>query len=86
MEKLNSITEKLKEHVRVPTILKREFLILKILNLKERHVKEVREATTNPSTELEEKIIQKHQKALNQRDEQLEKIKEKLREHVRSII
>jgi hypothetical protein len=38
--------------------------------------------TTNNKEELEEKIIQKLQNALNSREEQLEKIKEKIREHV----
>ncbi len=42
----------------------------------------VRKATTNNKEELEEKIIQKLQNALNYRSEQLETMKEKIREHV----
>ena len=49
---------------------------------KESHVEEVRKATTNNKEELEEKIIQKLQNALNYRSEQLETMKEKIRDHV----
>ena len=45
----------------------------------------MRKATQNNNTDLEEKIIQKMENALALREEQLEKIKEKIREHVRSF-
>jgi hypothetical protein len=46
----------------------------------------VRKATNTNKEELEEKIIQKLQNALQYREEQLEKIKEKMREHVLFIL
>ena len=45
-------------------------------------MEEVRKATQSNNAELEEKIIQKMENALALREEQLEKIKEKIREHV----
>ena len=44
----------------------------------------VRKSTATSKDELEEKIIQKLQNALVYREEQLEKLKEKIREHVRN--
>ena len=93
MEKISSITERLKEHVNITLInflliyvITLKLLILIIFNFlnkkKELHVEEVRKATTNNKEELEEKIIQKLQNALNYRSEQLEIMKEKIRDHV----
>ena len=50
---------------------------------KEKHVEGVRKATLDNSKdgELEEKIFQKLQNALQLREKQLEELKEKLREH-----
>lgn len=64
-EKLNSYTERLREH--------------------EKHVEEVRRSTnpdeSSKKEEMEGKILQKLENALNFRQEQLEKIKDKLKDH-----
>jgi len=53
---------------------------------KEKHVEEVRQASTTSGKELEEKILQKLENAVLFREEQVEKIREKMREHVRKIV
>jgi hypothetical protein len=52
------------------------------MKIKEKHVEEVRQAATSSGKDLEEKILQKLENAVLFREEQVEKIREKLREHV----
>ena len=54
--------------------------------LKEKHVDEVRKVTQNEKCELEEKILQKLESACVFREQQIEKMKEKLKQHVRHYI